>query len=59
MRRTFIIEVPDVTLQNFTPAQEKRAARKILREMDSLIRGYWRVGPRSKLVVSRIEETGE
>jgi hypothetical protein len=56
-RYTFIVEVRDITFQNFTSAEERREARKTLKQMDGLMRSYWQVGPYSKAVVSRIEES--
>lgn len=58
--KTYIIEVRGVSVQNLSSASEiRRQERKIQRELDQLVRDYWKVGPHSKAVVSRVVETKE
>ena len=54
--KTYVIEVGPITSYGFGRADIARMERCLRRDMEALIRSYWKVGPRSKTVRTRIEE---
>ena len=54
--KLLVIEVGPITSYGFGPADVRRMEREMLFALDSRARDYMRVGPRSNVVRSRIEE---
>jgi hypothetical protein len=52
--RTYVIEVGPITLRNHKGFEEPKTDMEILRDMEQLIRDYWRVGQRNSLVRSSV-----